>query len=513
MQVLEHIQAQRKAQWCSRLCCGPMSWFPWLLTALAVFLFFSPIIAWGCVPTPDFSKCGARVPPQDLSWSTTFWWVWLPKYQEDWDKLPEVSRTVRSFTYAAVAGLFLIAAVIWMLHRRFQPNRARVLVIPGHTGKKRHDFGIGQGPSMLALDADNLQVPVVFAPGVTAPKRTHRPKPAKKKKTAEAESEDEVTKESTTESGSGMHAIREGSDESERQSIDEVHEEEKPEEKVLRVAARKLRWSQSGAVFGWALLLLLLRTADLSLALAGTWRWEDALCALAGVIIGIGASVIVLHYTVRHWRGKLPLWVACAFPGGTLVLGSLILFLLAFFGVLTVQIVDPTRARWTGVLDLSTDEAARYINPQVCKSIDCKRVVAISASFAQTLLVAGAACVIVGAANLMCAKRCLRLGHIAQSSIVIVLILVASVIAGFVRAAYVAGGVGGAGDELPETNFGFTVAVFMITQALARCALPVCLLIRLGSYWGVRVVPPRCCKRRSSSTSSSTSTATLTSTS
>lgn len=518
MQVLEHIQAQRKSQWCSRLCCGPMPSFPLLLVALSVILFYGPIITWGCVPGPDFSRCGARVPAQDLSWSSSTVWFWMTKYQEDWDKLPEISHFVRSFTYLAVAGLLVFALLIWLLHRRFRPTDSRVLVIPGHCGKKRHDLGLGRGPSLLALDADSLQVPVVIAPGVTAPKRVKRVRTKKGADGQEVvvteftEATQEATEEDFRGSGGEMDAIQEGFNEdgspitmqrpaSEPASVEQQppeHEEEKPEEKVLRIAALKLRWSQSRAVFLWALLLLVLRTADLSLALAGKSRWQDAVCALAGVVLGVFASVAALHYAVRHWRGKLPLCVACAFPGGLLICGAAVLSLLAYVGL--IRAAEPTFDAWVGFMDLATDEAARYVNPQVCNTVLCKRMVAVCAGFAQTLLVAGSSVFIVAFSALFCRRRCHRRSHWAVSSIIIVTTLVSTIALALTRAAYVAGGLGNSVGELPQGEFGFTAAVYMVTQALARCAAPVCLLIRLGSQMGVQVLTPRCCGGRRAAT-------------
>jgi len=277
---------------------------------------------------------------------------------------------------------------------------------------------------------------------------------------------------------------------------EEAYEEEQPQERVLRLAARSQRWAQSRVVVAWSMLLLVLRTADLSLSLAGTWRWQEGLCALAGVVLGVGFSVGVVYQAVHRWSGKLPLWAACACPGGLLVLGTAVLLLLSYTGMLTTGSSEPEQ--WVGALDLAVDEAARYVNPKVCNSGECIRGVAVAASFAQTLLVAGAAFFVVASSALVCTRRCKRLDYTVQCFLVIIVSLLLSVVLSFVRASYVAGGPGRAEQELPQqADFGFTLAVYLVTQAVARLAAPVCLLVRLSGLWGVTVVRPRCCRRTS----------------
>lgn len=507
--VLQQIQGFRETQWCRRLCCGPMYWLPLLLTACAVLIFYGPIVAWGCVPTPDLSRCGARQPPQDINWSDENTWIWSVRYEDDLANLAPVPLQIRRFCYLVSASAIFVAGLLWLAHYRFRPGGGRVLVVPRTSGRKSRDFGIGHGASMTALEAHHMKVPVVFAPGVPAPRGTRRIRRRKARQEPEPSStpdedllsvgieEPKSPPAPTDEDGLDAAEASSKPESSEKQESEKgaVHEEaeEKPEEAVLRVAARRLRMRQCLAVAGWAWMLGVLRTSDLSLALAGTLHWPEALCCWMGALLAVVATAVVLFKAVQHWHGKLPLWLASALPGALLAVGALLLGLLAYFGILKAG--GPQRAPSVGLLQLITDEAARYVDREACRTEDCFRAVALFTSFAQTLLVAGAAVAIVVLAAVFCPLRCKRFSACAHSVTVVVLALLAAVLVIFLQLVHVAGSVRGAGQELPQAEFAFPVIVSMVTQALARCAAPICLLLRLGSLWGIRTLHPRCLHR------------------
>lgn len=337
------------------------------------------------------------------------------------------------------------------------------------------------------------QLPVEFAQGLPAPKHVKRPNRIVKQ-TEKASAEEEV--------GGEVQVVVDGSNAAptepqpepteEEEKQEPLHQEETPEERVLRLAARRLRWSQNYGVLGWALFFGVLRVADLSLSLAGTWGWKDALWALAGVVVGLMLAVIVLHTAVRHWRGKLPRLVACALPGVHLILGAGILALVSGIGLISVG----ESGNWNGVTDLAIDEVARFVNVKECSRPVCFHFVAFVASLAQTLLVVGASVTLVLIASLCASRRCLKFSNSKRYGVVIGFSLFATLVLSLVRGSYVAWDAGESSKVWPEWRFTFTVMVYMVTQAMARFGAPVCLLLRLGSMWGVKVLLPAVCRSR-----------------
>uniref|UniRef100_A0A7S2Q8A5 Uncharacterized protein n=1 Tax=Zooxanthella nutricula TaxID=1333877 RepID=A0A7S2Q8A5_9DINO len=278
----------------------------------------------------------------------------------------------------------------------------------------------------------------------------------------------------------------------------EPEEPELDEVLVLRAAARTLvRW-QAFAVARWAVLLATLRLADLSLALASLWHWDDAILCVCGAVLATAISAIVMLVTAQYYRGQFPLRVACALPGSLLAIGGLALALFVYCGVMALRGLEHTAS--VGILDLTTDELARHVAHDACSTDLCRRSVFFFASFAQTLLVAGWSSAVVAAFAALCPRRLASLRSWAAGCVVGTLGLALAF--ALARAGYQADGLGGVEARLPEAQLSFAMAVYLITQAAARFAAPVCALLSVTSRWGLRVlVPcqlPRPCRRRDS---------------
>lgn len=134
-QVLEHIRNQRqKGSRCSR-CCWSARIIPAVLFALAMLIFYSPMLYWGCVPNIDASRCAVRRTLQ-VGGDQRIEWIWLSEY-EAWllSEATELQRVLLARLVYPVAGLCLLMAIVAWSAWRFYLYDGRLLVVPCHECK------------------------------------------------------------------------------------------------------------------------------------------------------------------------------------------------------------------------------------------------------------------------------------------------------------------------------------------------------------------------------------------
>lgn len=486
--ALSAVQARVQADWCKRAVCSALAPMPVVLAGCAVLIMYGHIIAWGCVPSPDFSKCGVRVQVEDLTWSKSAVWEWQKQWEDDRSMLSEGVQAAQRYLYVAASIAATLSAILWLVLDRCWPRGGRILVVPGpgrgkSSGEGLARFGLGEGAAHLVNTAHSLGIPIVMASGALVPLGLERrPLLCKPSRSTEAEAEPEVT---------DLKAV-----------------EEEAAAAILRRAAMRSRRMQSCTLLVWVALLGTLRVADLSLSLAGAWPWREASLCVVGSLLGVVLAALLLFRAARYYRGTFPLKAALVLPGLLLCVGFAIVAILVYTGLLLPGGIDgqpggSEATRWFGSLDLATDEVARHVVGEAICEIHCRRSVKLAASMGQTLMALGASSLMVVFGSLLCPSRLRRCGSRIMAVLVLSFTLLLALSLAFARAMVVnsdgvahspvAGQRCGDGSlvcEMPMAEFSFTVAVYLVTQALARFAAPVCTLLRFSSLLGLTVRLP-----------------------
>mmetsp|Transcript_18529 Transcript_18529/g.47633 ORF Transcript_18529/g.47633 Transcript_18529/m.47633 type:complete len:1048 (+) Transcript_18529:63-3206(+) len=174
-EVLERIGARAKSGRLSRrLFPVLLRALPVVLLALALLLFCGPVVAWGCMPDFDVSRCAVRMPVQDSDWSQGVEWRWYPNFERDAaDLKPEQLDPVYPYQYAAALACAVIAGLVWALPLA-RPSLlwgGRVLVVMG-TGDTATN--LGEGAAAAVIDARRLRVPIVLAGGFSGARAAAR---------------------------------------------------------------------------------------------------------------------------------------------------------------------------------------------------------------------------------------------------------------------------------------------------------------------------------------------------
>lgn len=550
--ALRAVQARREADACRMRVCGVLAPLPALLAALTVVIFYGHIIYYGCVPEPNFGRCGARVAVEDLSWQTNSAWAWSKQWEADRATFTEGTRAAQRFVYVAAAAAAVLGVGLWLVLTRFWPRGGRVLVVHAagasrccgsHPGEGLSRFGLGRGSAHLINMAHRLGVPVEMASGammpcglarkprrrtavtaaaasIAAPAAAEVPAAAAPDGSVGAAAPAAAAGEASTgpatlaaaeynapapAAAGGVAAPATAEEQAHREAAEaaggaagavaKADVEEEAAARILRAAVGRVRRSQLLTTVLWAVLLAVLRVADIQLALGGAWPWREVALCVAGSVLGVLLAVVLLFVAARCFRGKLPLAVGLLLPGLFICVGFAILALMVHFGLLLPAGGGTSEARWFGVVDLVTDEWARWVaGPDKC-DVHCRRATTLFASMSQTLMAAGCATLTLVLGALLCPARLLRCGSRNIAAAIFTVTLILAVVLALIRAGVVARtGTRGPSSsdvlQLPQAQFSFTVAVYLATQAVARYGAPVCALLRLAALFGLTVRLP-----------------------
>jgi len=512
--ALSAVQARVQADWCKRAVCSALAPMPVVLAGCAVLIMYGHIIAWGCVPSLDFSKCGVRVQVEDLTWSSSAVWAWRKQWEDDRSTLSEGVQAAQRYLYIAASIAATLSACMWLVLDRCWPRGGRILVVPGpgrgrSSGEGLARLGLGEGAAHLVNTAHSLGVPVVMASGALVPLGLERrPLLCKPSRSTEAEAEPEAEAPEKPGSDEGDAAAVATVVPLDVKVTDPKAVEEEAAATILRRAAMRSRRMQSCTLLVWVALLGTLRVADLSLSLGGTWPWREASLCVVGSLLGVVLAALLLLRAARYYRGTFPLTAALVLPGLLLCVGFAIVAVLVYTGLLLPGGIDgqpggSEATRWFGSLDLATDEVARHVVGEALCEIHCRRSVALAASMGQTLMALGASSLMVVFGFMLCPSRLRRCGSRNMAVLVLSFTLLLALSLAFARAMVVASdgvahrpvagqrcGDGSLMCEMPMAEFSFTVAMYLVTQALARFAAPVCALLRFSSLLGLTVRLP-----------------------
>jgi len=445
--ILQHIQTRGKAAGWRWRWRGLLTALPAMLLATALVIFYAPVIAWGCVPTLDMARCAARAPPE-LGWLDSPGWHWLPEFERD------LEGARLAWLWLPVAASFAVAAaVVRAVQHKYPTYDGRVLVVPS----REVDVSRGLWCDSHVYVARLLGVPVVTAKALVSA----GPCSSQDALCAEPGDVDRLHEDIEEKFG--------GSQELAFTMVDRA---------VDAVAQRHSR-AQRAAVLRWALALALLRCADIRLAAPEDWRAHVPAYAFLGAALGTVAGAFAVYRVAWVAQGTPTPRALCTCAGMLVGASALAAVLLALFG----GVRPAPLHHWTAAVDLLTDEAYRH---QSCSLLKCRRLVAMWASFGQTVLVIGlsiAACVF-GA--LCCPLRPRRAGGAPAVAAAwpLCAVLAAVVLARALCSAALA-------DTGSEAEHLFAITVFYATSAGSRCVAPLSALLAGASGWGVKVADPR----------------------
>jgi len=428
---------------------------PGLLLAGALVLLFGPVIAWGCVPSHDMSRCAVRTPGR-LMWSQSSYWSWLPQYEHDWARAPPWMLAARGRGYAAVAALALGAALIRLVLYRCDFYAGRVLVVPSHkVAVSRRLWCVAH-----IVSARKLRIPVVIA-NTLAPVGRCRSEAATCSNRLD---EPRVWEDIEGKMGTRKCCAR----------ID----------RDVGAIALRHRWAQRCMLLKWGLLLALFQCADLCLVSLDNQALNAGHVALPfsalGIVVGVFSSAWAIYFICWVARGAPSPRALCLSIAALAGAALAICVALASVGATRHRILE----HWTGIADLISDVGYRYVDTERCGTGVCQRATAFAVALAQTWIIGGVNFVIF-LCGAFCSPAWLKEHPCAIGTTGVAALLVVTLALVATRTKYGAGGPAHPFPGIPGPQDPFALVVFHLTQVCARCMIPLGAMWACASCWGV----------------------------
>lgn len=458
--VLSHIHArglEAGCRWRWRSC---LHHFPVLFVLLALLLFYTPIVIWGCVPSIDGSKCLMRR-ITEVNGKAQATWIWSSEY-EDWVQAVGSSsgfanEVLPKAPYPATAACLLLAIILWICLWRSKAYNGRLLAVPGTGG-----YLYGRLWCVHEVcTASSLGVPVVLANTLAWVGRCK----SRAASCSQGADQDRIWK------------IMNWSGEDGYEDVD----------RVLRRLLRRQRWKVLMALLGWSIPLMVFRWADQRLlsvsagSLVGVSGLEMYFTGAIGVLAGVLCCCLVMYTTARLEKGT----PACAAIVGAafLLVGSAVVITAALLYFEDLRHAPPDN--WTHGLDYFFDECFGHLRLGAPSSTGCSRLSRFWGAFTQTLLLGGIFLVVFLMGALCCPpcmKGCLQ-------ATVFALVAAAALLSTSVYSE----------TRPPEKEHIFSFIVFYLTALFSRSLAPIFAMWAGVSKWGITLYSRR--RRRPSSRS------------
>mmetsp|Transcript_5064 Transcript_5064/g.11864 ORF Transcript_5064/g.11864 Transcript_5064/m.11864 type:complete len:855 (-) Transcript_5064:88-2652(-) len=437
--ALEHIRERGHT---SRCCwrwhnCGHSVAVLFLLLALVVF--YTPIIMWGCVLSIDGEQCFAKRRCASCGTRqaelTTHWKALQPANNSLFDEV------IARGAYPATAFCILVAVILWLCLWRCCNYRGRLLAVPGFNSQLYRRLWCMYEVSTAAT----LGVPVVFADSLAWAGR------CSSRQAACTEQADRENIRKTIEQG----------DEDGYRRID----------RILRMTLLRQQVMFLAFVLRWAVPLVIVRCADQRLlaASAGNPAGLSDLAAGLGVLAGTACSCVVMYATARLARGAPRCWAVL------LAVVVLVCSAVACVGGL-IALEEELRleppGNWIDGFNVFSDECFGYLHGNLRD--DCSSKIRFWGACTQTLLLGGLFLLIL-LCGALCCDRC-------KFMALPMLVIFALAAAAALLTTTVYGESG-----LPEQEYWFSVVVFYLTALFSRSFTPILAMWAGVSRWGIRL--------------------------
>jgi len=276
-----HRNCQHSNLWRWR---GSIQMAPGLVAIIGLSFLYVPVIMYGCVPSLDGRQCALRrvsgARGEDAP-EFTVNWIWSERYEEDgapfWGGFSDTGP-YWCWTHV-LAALFLVAPLVLWCCTRNKAYNGRLLAVPG--------FKYGLFSRLWCVHevytARTLKVPVKFGNTLAYPGRCRT-----QQATCLQDSDDRAIRRAMTANGEDGY-----------QRVD----------RALRWTVCGHRWWLFFHFFRWALVLTLLRSADLRLLSASAITMESLqgfqwfYTAILGVLSGVVLSGLVVFLMAFMGRG------------------------------------------------------------------------------------------------------------------------------------------------------------------------------------------------------------------
>jgi len=446
---LAHIRARGRTHGCRWSCRSFMQALPASLLILALLVFYSPIMHWGCIPHMDGTYCSVRQP---VNGGRARQWVKLAEYERWFDnESTALQRWFLAYAILPVAILLLLsAAVTWAVLRKCSTYDGRLLVVPCHT----NDGSGGLRSRLWCLHeiatARAMAVPAVLSDSL-APLGVGSSKDAVCTKPLDAE---RIQEEIEASGPAGYRRV----------------------DQAVSALPGTRRQSWALMLLAWTLCLVILRSADRRLTTAPT-GWEGGRSVLNvyyGSVLAISVAVVfsaaLMSCVALFTQGR---------PHACSVLACAMVLIAVAVGVTAVLMYNNDLERempsdWAWGFDLLSSDCYGYLLPAASGDYGCKIEETAYGSLAQTLLIGGVALLFFLLGALVC-----RVPGVLQSFLFAVALAVATLVTTV-------------HDEpkLPDSEFVYPFIVYYLTTLWARSLAPILAIWAFVSRWDIR---PRGC--------------------